>query len=70
MNKILYSLIISIFIFVFVGCETDGEDMDMGFVVCNVSFVQKDIQNSYEVYYDGEKVLILQCLLKEIALLN
>ncbi|MFS2828772.1 hypothetical protein AAH084_09885 [Bacteroides faecis] len=55
MNKILYSLIISIFIFVFVGCETDGEDMDMGFVVCNVSFVQKDIQNSYEVYYDGEK---------------
>ena len=55
MNKFLYSLIISIFIFVFAGCETEGEDIDMRFETCTVSFVQQDLRSSYEVYFNGEK---------------
>ena len=55
MNKFLYSLIISIFIFVFAGCETEGEDIDMRFETCTVSFVQQELRSSYEVYFNGEK---------------
>ena len=55
MNKILYSLIISVFIFAFVGCETNGEEIGTGFVRCTVSFVQDNMQSRYEIYFNGEK---------------
>lgn len=55
MNKILYSLIISVFIFAFVGCETNGEEIGTGFVKCTVSFVQGYMPSRYEIYFNGEK---------------
>lgn len=55
MNKILYSLIISVFTLTFVGCDTDGEKIDAGFVQCTVSFVQAIMPTRYEIYFNGEK---------------
>ena len=55
MNKFYTVSSLDIFIFVFAGCETEGEDIDMRFETCTVSFVQQELRSSYEVYFNGEK---------------
>lgn len=55
MKKIQQFLVFCLSLFALNGCDTEREITDMGFNTCAVSFVQEDVRNSYEVYFDGEK---------------